>query len=285
MFYASKRNYSFDYFTSLTIFFLSFKQTVASSTVLDYLWGTLNTLKDPRLCDDNPSKIWSLFPSHMIESLKNLELIDFYGCHSLEVIFELEESHVALVDQLRKLELCQLDKLMHIWKKGPKKIMGFGNMRSLKVKECNSLTNLFSPSIAKLLVMLWDIEVFNCGKIEEILASAGEEEDEKDVLLSQVFSILLEDLPNLKWFCPEANAFEWLLLQIMKVTRCPTLRTFVPTNLKTPQLEEVIEGNGYRTHWKGDLNATIEHILKKILLMKRVKQRELHTSPFFYLTN
>ncbi|KAK7823416.1 hypothetical protein CFP56_035456 [Quercus suber] len=70
--------------------------------------GTLNTLKDPRLCDtnDSPSKIWSLFPSHMIESLKNLESIDFYGCHSLEVIFELEESHMALVDQLRKLELC-----------------------------------------------------------------------------------------------------------------------------------------------------------------------------------
>ena len=43
-----------------------------------------------------------------------------------------EESFMALVDQLKKLELCQLDKLMHIWKKGPKKIMGFGNLRSLK---------------------------------------------------------------------------------------------------------------------------------------------------------
>ncbi|KAK7823417.1 hypothetical protein CFP56_035457 [Quercus suber] len=112
--------------------------------------------------------------------------------------------------------------------------MGFGNLRPLKVKECNSLTNLFSPSIAKLLVMLWDIEVINCGKTKEILASAREEEDEKDVLLSQVFSILLEDLPNLKWFCPEAKSFEWPLLQIIKVTRCPTLRTYVPTNLKTP---------------------------------------------------
>ncbi|KAK7840700.1 alpha-xylosidase 1 [Quercus suber] len=131
---------------------------------------------------------------------------------------------------------------MHIWKKGPKKIMGFGNLRSLKVKECNSLTNLFSPSIAKLLVMLWDIEAINCGKIEEILASAGEEEDENDVLFSQVFSILLEDLPNLK---------------------CPTLRTYFPTNLKTPQLKEVIEGDSYTTHWKGDLNANIEHIFKR----------------------
>ena len=129
--------------------------------------------------------------------------------------------------------------------------------------------------------MLWDIEVFNCGKIEEILASAGEEEDEKDVLLSQVFSILLEDLPNLKWFCPEANAFKWLLLQIMKVTRCPTLRTFVPTNLKTPQLEEVIEGNGYRTHWKGDLNATIEHILKKNIIDEESKTEGITYKSFF----
>ena len=111
--------------------------------------------------------------------------------------------------------------------------------------------------------MLWDIEAINCEKIEEILASAGEEEDEKDVLFSQVFSILLEDLPNLKCFCLEANAFEWPSLWIIHVTRCPTLRIFVPTNLKTPQLKEVIEGDSYKTHWKGDLmNATIEHIFK-----------------------
>ena len=78
---------------------------------------------------------------------------------SLEVIFQLEEldveeSHMApVLDQLRELDLRDLPKLMHIWKKGPKRIMGFGNLRLLDVRRCNSLTYLFSPSIAKLLVM------------------------------------------------------------------------------------------------------------------------------------
>ena len=94
----------------------------------------------------------------MIECLKNLESIYLWTCDSIEVIFELEElnveeNHMALVlDQLRKLNLCQLDKLMHIWKQGPEKIMGFGNLSLLIVEKCNNLTNLFSPSIAKLLV-------------------------------------------------------------------------------------------------------------------------------------
>jgi hypothetical protein len=75
---------------------------------------------------------------------------------------------------------------MHIWKKGPERIMGFGNLRSLKVEGCNNLTYLFSPSIAKLLVMLEEIEVMKCQKIEEILAKAREEErEEKDCFVLQ----------------------------------------------------------------------------------------------------
>ncbi|KAK9996389.1 hypothetical protein SO802_021075 [Lithocarpus litseifolius] len=161
--------------------------------------GTLTKLKDPRASDiNNSSKIWSLFPSNLIECLKNLESVNLRWCDSIEVIFQLEElnveeSHVApVLDQLRELHLDHLPKLMHIWKKGPKMIMGFGNLKLLKVENCNNLTNLFSPSIGKLLVM-----------------------------------------------------------------------TFVPTNLKKPELERVYEDKGFKTpQWKGDLNATIEHIFK-----------------------
>ena len=96
--------------------------------------------------------------SPMIEYLKNLESIYLWTCDSIEVTFELEElnfeeNHMALVlDQLRKSNLYQLDKLMHVWKQGPEKIMGFGNLSLLIVEKCNNLTNLFSPSIVKLLV-------------------------------------------------------------------------------------------------------------------------------------
>ena len=238
--------------------------------------------ENPKARDiDNPSKIWYLFSSHIIECFKNLEEIDLRSCASLEAIFQIEElaieeSHVASVlDQLRKLKLIDLPKLMHIWKKGPERIIGFGNLRLLEVRKCNSLTYLFSPSIAKLLVMLEEIEVMHCQKIEEILARAREEEGEEKeiVLFNKVNSFVLMDLPNLKCFCNEANALEWPSLKKVGVIRCPNLRTFVPANIKTPELEGVYEDYDFddnfykfefkeRAQWKGDLNATIEHILK-----------------------
>jgi hypothetical protein len=206
----------------------------------------------------------------MIECLKNLEVIDLVACNSIEAIFQLEElnveeNHVAsILDQLRELKLDFLTKLMHIWKKGPERIMGFGNLRLLGIYKCDSLTYLFSPSIAKLLVMLEEIRVINCQKIEEILSRAREEGEEKDIVLfEKVNLIVLDRLPNLECFCNEANAFQWPSLKKIRVQSCPTLRTFVPANLKTPQLEGVYEDNEYKTcQWKGDLNATIEHIFK-----------------------
>ena len=226
--------------------------------------------KDPRASDiNNSSKIWSLFPSNLIECLKNLESVDLRSCDSIEVIFQLEElnvekSHVApVLDQLGELHLKGLPKLMHIWKKGPERIMGFGNLRLLKVKKCNNLTNLFSPSIGKLLVMLEKIKVIGCEKIEELLAIAKEEEEEEEVLFCKVNSIWLKDLPNLQCFCKKENAFEWPSLKKIMVVGCPNLRTFVPTNLKTPELEGVYEDEKFKTpQWKGDLNATLEHIFK-----------------------
>ncbi|GMY19500.1 probable disease resistance protein At4g27220 [Fagus crenata] len=201
--------------------------------------------EDPKARDiDNPSKIWYLFSSHIIECFKNLEEIDLQFCASLEAIFQLEELN--------------------------ERIMGFGNLRSLKVEGCNNLTYLFSPSIAKLLVMLEEIEVINCQKIEQILARAREEGEEKDIVLfNKVNSFVLMDLPNLKCFCNEANAFEWPSLKKVGVIRCPNLRMFVPANLKTPELEGVYEDCDFyptiilkQCRWKGDLNATIEHIFK-----------------------
>ncbi|KAM3703298.1 hypothetical protein ACJW31_04G085600 [Castanea mollissima] len=231
--------------------------------------GTLTKPKGPRASDiNNSAKIWSLFPSNLIECLKNLESVNLRRCDSIKVVFQLEELNVEesqvapVLDQLQKLHLNDLPKLMHIWKKGPERIMGFGNLRLLEVENCNNLTNLFSPSIGKLLVMLEEIKVTKCKKIEEILAIAREEEEE-EILFYKVNSIWLKDLPNLQCFCKEKNAFEWPSLKKIMVIGCPNLRTFVPTNLKTPKLEGVYEDKEFETpQWKGDLNATLEHIFK-----------------------
>ncbi|KAL4607482.1 hypothetical protein ACB092_09G177600 [Castanea dentata] len=215
-----------------------------------------------------------LFSPSIARLLVMLEKIRVLDSEKIEEIFaraeeeeEEKERHMApVLDQLRELVLMDLPKLEHIWKKGPERILGFGNLRLLEVWECNSLTYLFSPSIAKLLVMLEKIEVRNCEKIEEILARAGEEEKEKDVLFDKVNSIVLHNLPNLKCFCSETNALEWPSLEKITVKECPSLSTFIPSNLNTPKLEGVYDALSWekeRTcHWKGDLNATTEHIFK-----------------------
>ncbi|KAK7843033.1 hypothetical protein CFP56_013192 [Quercus suber] len=118
--------------------------------------------------------------------------------------------------------------------------MGFKNLRLLEVSGCKSLTYLFSPSIAKLLVMLEEIRVTSCKKIEEILQRAREEKEEKEVLFHKVNSILLRDLPNLKCFFPETNAFEW------------------------PSLKEITREGNYRIESDlGNRNA-LGHLLPKI---------------------
>ena len=143
--------------------------------------------------------------------------------------------------QLRELGLHDLPKLMHIWKKGSERILGFRNLRLLKESGCDSLTYLFSPSIAKLLVMFEKIEDSHSEKIEKILARAGEEEKEKDILFDKVNSIVLCILPNLKCFCSETNALEWPSLEEIRVIGCRSLSMFVPSNLNTPKLERVYD--------------------------------------------
>ena len=144
-------------------------------------------------------KVWDcnsltyLFSPSIAKLLVMLEKIEVGNCKKIEEILakageeeEEKESHIAPVpDQLRELVLMDLPKLVHIWKKGLERILGFGNLRLLKVWDCNNLTYLFSSSIAKLLVMLEKIEVGNCKKIEEILARAGEKRKKRKVTSHQ----------------------------------------------------------------------------------------------------
>uniref|UniRef100_A0A7N2M1I3 NB-ARC domain-containing protein n=1 Tax=Quercus lobata TaxID=97700 RepID=A0A7N2M1I3_QUELO len=232
-------------------------------------FGNLRLL-DVRRCNS----LTYLFSPSIAKLLVMLEEIRVYNCAKVEEILarageeeEEKERHMApVLNQLRELDLYFLPKLMHIWKKGLEWIFGFRNLRLLKVSGCDSLTYLFSPSIAKVLVMLEKIKVRYCEKIEEILAKAGKEEKEKDVLFDKVNSIKLSNLPNLKGFCSETNALEWPSLEEITVMECPSLSTFIPSNLNTPKLEGVYDNHPWieeRTcHWKGDLNATIEHIFK-----------------------
>ncbi|KAG2673924.1 hypothetical protein I3760_13G111700 [Carya illinoinensis] len=152
---------------------------------------------------NNQIKIWSLIPSNLVESLQNLEELDVKACDLLEVIFQLEGLHVEespVFDNLKKLSLASLPKLLHIWKKGPQEIRGFRNLESLEVDGCNNLKYLFPPSIAKLLMKLKQIHVRNCNEMVTLTKQeqSASETDNQVKSWSLIPSNMVQSLQNLE---------------------------------------------------------------------------------------
>lgn len=82
------------------------------------------------------------------------------------------------------------------------------------------------------------------------------------VTFPKVKILSLEDLPKLGCFCSEANGFEWSSLEKIKVARCDRLKKFASAHMETPTLKGVHTGSEEFQLLMGDLNATIQNIIK-----------------------
>ncbi|KAF5941387.1 hypothetical protein HYC85_022554 [Camellia sinensis] len=174
-----------------------------------------------------------LFPSNSIKGMQNLEVLEMEDCRSIGVAFDLEGlvwedgiSDMAL-PSLKKVELSHLRKLTHVWKDNSPGIQDFQNLRSLIVNDCDSLRNLFSNSLAKLLVKLQEIEITECGMMESIIENEPNADDAvitNMIMFPQLSSLKLSDLLNLRSLCSEACMFEGSLLKTIQVINCPKMK-------------------------------------------------------------
>ncbi|KAF5444569.1 hypothetical protein F2P56_033693 [Juglans regia] len=239
---------------------------------------TLTKQDEPNRSEiENQTKMWSLFPYYLIQSLKNLEILNAERCGSLEVIFELEGLNVEesnILNNLTVLGLQDLPKLLHIWKKGPRDIKGFNNLRLLRVGGCNSLKCLFTPSIAKLLVKLEEIKVEDCDEMEEIIAKESGDEEKRDHMIAfpQVKTLNLQFLQKLECFCNQTISCKWPSLENMTMDGCKKLKMFVSTSMETPKLKGVLTEFGFQPMIEGDLNTTIQHIIKEMANFQEISQ-------------
>ncbi|KAA8518361.1 hypothetical protein F0562_015756 [Nyssa sinensis] len=166
-------------------------------------------------------KLLSVVSAHSIQRLHKLGRLYVRCCDSLEVVFDLEGLSVeeGAVTQLSELELGYLPQLTHIWNKCPRDIQCFQNLRSLKVKRCDSLTHIFTPSTAKLLVKLAFLNIGRCEKVEQIIAR-GEEATVED-LLPCLVTVELKHLPVLVRFGPDYSNFRPAHCDGMTIGLCP----------------------------------------------------------------
>ncbi|KAF7811222.1 putative disease resistance protein [Senna tora] len=200
--------------------------------------------------DDDQHQLWSnsnlgaeesvsiggtLIESKWIHHFPKLEKISLLECPLLEMVFDLQEVHNdghpidMLFSQLREIEISWLSKLRHIWGNVPSYIQGFQNLRSLKVKKCDALRYVFTPTIARLLTQLQKLVIHSCQLMEKVVEDdEGEKEKVETFVFDKLDSLTLRDLPSLVSICPDSCELIWPKLRYLCIDGCPKLKTCRP---------------------------------------------------------
>ncbi|KAA8524601.1 hypothetical protein F0562_011024 [Nyssa sinensis] len=115
-------------------------------------------------------------------------------------------NHKVAFPSLESFTIVRLDSTIEIWDNQSE---SFSQLRTLNVRYCVNLRNVFSLSNVKNLMLLQEVEIFGCPKIEEILATGettkkhGQEGESNNAIITfpQLKTLKLVELPNLKSFC------------------------------------------------------------------------------------
>ncbi|KAH7536745.1 hypothetical protein FEM48_Zijuj03G0019200 [Ziziphus jujuba var. spinosa] len=187
---------------------------------------------------DNVPTQQPLFLTKLSESLKhcrlhNLSKLAISKCDILEEIFEIQmssndhqqTSEIPLI-HLKELRLGFLPKLKHVWSKDPRGTLTFQDLQVVEAYECQSLKNLFPPSVAKSLLQLRGLYIKKCG-IEEIVAKEeGSEAAPYKFVFLQLEVMLLVNLPNLVCFYPGLHTSTCPSLRELDVVGCMKVEVF-----------------------------------------------------------
>ncbi|KAK3420019.1 hypothetical protein EUGRSUZ_G00797 [Eucalyptus grandis] len=177
---------------------------------------------------DKCNKFVTVVPSYILGRLLCLESLMVKACASLEVVFQLQPPnpldghHVALL--LKKLKLSNLPMLKCIWDKEIHRQVKFQCLRSINVSECKSLTSLFPALVARDLIQLEELEIYECGIVELI---EKEEGPGPRFDFPKLTSLKLELLIELKCIYTKRHALHWPALKTLEVLGCNKVEILV----------------------------------------------------------
>ncbi|TXG69202.1 hypothetical protein EZV62_004137 [Acer yangbiense] len=158
-----------------------------------------------------------------IDDLKNnvelpsLKTLRITGCHAMKsFIF----SDKVIFPSLEEIEISDMDNLEMIWHnqlEDSQNVQNYQKLCKVSVKKCQSLKNLFPASVVGNLLQLKDIYVEECG-IKEIVAK--EEAGDRTFVFSELTSLSLHNLLELKCFYPSIHTIKWPMLKKLDVIGC-----------------------------------------------------------------
>ncbi|XP_048234147.1 disease resistance protein At4g27190 isoform X2 [Ricinus communis] len=174
--------------------------------------------------------------------LEKTQILSLASCYKLECIINARDwvPHTTAFPLLESLSLRSLYKLKEIWHgelpKNPSGLPCFDNLRSLHIHDCGKLKNVFSLSIARVLVHLEYLDCSHCGKIREIISKKeGEDfriaEAAENTWFPKLTYLELDSLPELISFCQamaDAVAQRPSNHQVLEITSCEAMEGIVP---------------------------------------------------------
>ncbi|MED6158201.1 hypothetical protein PIB30_030586 [Stylosanthes scabra] len=125
-------------------------------------------------------------------NLKHLSIINNSGIEYIVNSMEMSHPHIVFPN----LESLNLVNLMNIKEICCSHVRGasFSQLKTIKVKMCTQLKNIFSSDIVKLLTSLKTIDISKCDYLEEIVFEEGEVFDKVEFL--NLCSLTLQELPS-----------------------------------------------------------------------------------------
>nr|XP_043616156.1 disease resistance protein At4g27190-like [Erigeron canadensis] len=179
-------------------------------------------------------KVKLVFPSYMQQMLQNLEILSIEWCDSVVEVCERNrieiqnENDVKLTTLpcIRDLNLGKLPLLKQLWWNIDPHT-SLQNLNSLHIYECDGLTHLFFASAMKSLVQLQELKVRSCKILKTIFHS----EEDKIVVLSQLCSVNLNDLPELSCISQGNTSLSFPSLDVIEIKSCPKMKAFVAADM------------------------------------------------------
>ncbi|XP_057754759.1 uncharacterized protein LOC130974044 isoform X1 [Arachis stenosperma] len=174
-----------------------------------------------------------VIPSNLLPFLSKLEELEVQDCNSVKVIYDMkdvteETRSMKNMGQvlpcpfpLKKFILKELPNLEHVWNRDPQGIVSLKNLQDVHVERCKSLRSIFPESVAKDLAQLENIVVRYCEEMVEMIARDGESSSEatKEFVFPSLSSLILWQLPKLKWF-PRELKIKFPQLKSLDVHHC-----------------------------------------------------------------
>ncbi|KAF5941129.1 hypothetical protein HYC85_022296 [Camellia sinensis] len=167
---------------------------------------------------------------------------------------------------LKVLSLYSLRKLTNLWK-GPTQLVWLGNLTTVDVMSCDKLESMFSLSIARGLVQLQVLQIWNCHVMEEIVSSEGGEHEIAAIATDKIEfpklkKLCLGTLPNFTAICKAMNAIELPQLSSLTLSNVPKLkRLWAASDSESncdPIIQPLFNDKSFRADFTGETIRSVE---------------------------